>query len=241
MSKISYEQVKSDIESFKWTLLSTEYKNLKTGLQVLCPNNHPLNITYDEWRKSSTHECPLCSKQPFVKVNEKNIKKKGYRILGLDQSTHLTGWALFENNKLINYGAWEAPGIKSTERISEIKNWLSYMCEKFQVHAVALEDIQLQKMEDGKEAVLTFKKLAHLQGVLKNYCYENSIPYLIIPPGTWRTHNNIKGRTRTDQKKNAQLKVQSIYEIKVTTDEADAILLTRYAASLHQQQEVIEF
>jgi hypothetical protein len=27
------------------------------------------------------------------------------------------------------------------------------------------------------DAVLTFKKLAHLQGVLKNYCYELGLPY----------------------------------------------------------------
>jgi len=77
------------------------------------------------------------------------------------------------------------------------------MIDSWNPSIVVFEDIQLQKFGDGEEAVLTFKKLAHLQGVLKNYCYENNIPYFIIPPGTWRTHNNIKGRTRTDQKKNA--------------------------------------
>ena len=41
---------------------------------------------------------------------------------------------------------------------------------------VIFEDIQLQVF-DGGEQVITFKKLAHLQGVLKNYCYENEITF----------------------------------------------------------------
>jgi hypothetical protein len=58
---------------------------------------------------------------------------------------------------------------------------------------------------DGGEsaAVTTYKKLAHLQGVLKNYCYENGVPYLIVPPATWRNFSNIKGKNRTDRKRSA--------------------------------------
>ncbi len=71
------------------------------------------------------------------------------------------------------------------------------MIQSWQPDLVALEDIQLQKFENG-EAVTTYKKLAHLQGVLKNYCYENGFVYKIIPPATWRHHSEIKGKTRTD-------------------------------------------
>lgn len=245
MSTIKYIDVKKDIESNNWSLISTEYKNLKSDLELKCPNNHIVKITYEDWRKSSNHECPICIKQPFIKLNEKNIRKKGQRILALDQSTHISGWSLYENGQLINYGSWEATEQKSTARISSIKAWVAYMIEKFSIDTLILEDIQLQKFtkEQGGEevAVLTYKKLAHLQGVLKNYCYENGIIYDIVSPATWKSYNNIKGKTRSDQKKSAQLRVEAIFDIKASSDESDAILIGRYAAAQQNSMQLIQF
>ena len=115
------------------------------------------------------------------------------------------------------------------------------MIDEWKPDEVILEDIQLQRFEGQGEAVTTYKKLAHLQGVLKNYCYENGIPYKVVPPATWRTHTNIKGKTRTDKKRNAQLKVQSLYEVNVTQDEADAILICKWAADDHKNNDTITF
>lgn len=244
MSKINYKDVKQSIEGAGWTLISKEYVNLKTGLELLCPNGHQINLTYEEWRKDTKHECPLCIKQPIKKINEKSPRKKGQRILALDQSTHISGWSVYEDDKLLNYGEWTAPGNNSTERIYEIKNWVIYMVKKFSIDFLILEDIQLQKFssEQGGEfaAVLTFKTLAHLQGVLENLCYEKGIPYIIISPATWKSYNHIRGKTRTDQKKSAQLRVQEIYDIKVDTDTSDAILIGRWA-SKQLKQEIVEF
>lgn len=240
MGKIKYEEVKQSIEDAGWKLISKEYVNLKTDLLALCPKGHEVHFPFEDWRRNVV-ECQCCNYQPFKKINEKPKRKNGYRILAFDQASICSGWSCFDQDRLINYGSWTSHGTKSTERIAQTKAWFASMINQHNPDLIVLEDIQLQKFGDGEEAVLTFKKLAHLQGVLKNFCYENNFSYLIVAPGTWRTHNGIKGRTRTDQKKNAQLKVQSIYEIKVSTDEADAILLGRYAASLHQQQEVIEF
>jgi 5-bromo-4-chloroindolyl phosphate hydrolysis protein len=39
-TRIKYEDVKHDIESKGWTLVSDSYKNLKTDLELTCPNNH---------------------------------------------------------------------------------------------------------------------------------------------------------------------------------------------------------
>lgn len=67
------------------------------------------------------------------------------------------------------------------------------MIQKWKPDEVVLEDIQLQKFGE-QEAVVTYKKLAHLQGVLKNYCYESGIPYKVVSPSTWRTFSDIKGK-----------------------------------------------
>ena len=118
------------------------------------------------------------------------------------------------------------------------------MIKKYNPDVVLLEDIQLQKFQvNGNEgdAVLTFKKLAHLQGVLKNYLYENGIPYEVVSPSTWRSYSEIKGKTRSDKKRNAQLKVEKLFNVKCTQDEADAILIGRYGARNHQKNEIITF
>lgn len=240
MSKIKYEEVKQSIEDAGWTLVSKEYINLKTDLIAFCPLGHEVHFPFDQWRKGKV-TCAVCEHQPFKKINELPKKKEGYRILGFDQASITSGWSIFDDNRLINYGSWSSHGSKSTERIAQTKAWVASMIEQHKPDIVYLEDIQLQKFEDGETAVLTYKKLAHLQGVLKNYCFENGIPYDIVPPNTWKSYNNIKGKTRSDQKKSAQLRVKALYELDVTQDEADAILIGRYAAAQHNSMKIIEF
>jgi hypothetical protein len=82
------------------------------------------------------------------------------------------------------------------------------MIENWKPDEVVFEDIQLQKGTNtetfnGDMGVTTYKKLAHLQGVLMNYCYEKKITFRIAAPATWRTHSDVKGRYRTDKKKSA--------------------------------------
>lgn len=116
------------------------------------------------------------------------------------------------------------------------------MVDKWSPDKVILEDIQLQKFgEANNEGVITYKKLAHLQGVLSNYFYERKIPFEIIAPSTWRSFSEIKGKTRTDKKKNAQLKVKRFYDVSVTQDEADAILIGRCGAHKSNANKIIEF
>lgn len=239
--RITYEEVKESIESKGWTLQSDSYKNLDTGLTVLCPQGHQVSITYGDWRKTKDYDCPICIRQPIKKINDKIPKKKsGFRILALDQATGTSGWAVMDDKTLINYGDWSTSANHSTGKISQVKAWLDYMVQTVNPDQIILEDIQLQKF-DGGEAVLTYKKLAHLQGVLKNYCYEKGIPYKIIPVATWRQYSDIKGKTRTDRKHSAQLRVKAIYDIDVTQDQADAILIARCAAAESSANTMITF
>lgn len=119
------------------------------------------------------------------------------------------------------------------------------MIQNWQPDQVVIEDIQLQKFKSSNgmegDAVVTFKKLAHLQGALKNYFYEIGIPYKVVPPATWRAYSDVKGANRTDKKKNAQIKIKRFYDISVTQDEADAILIGRWAAHEHKANDVISF
>lgn len=78
---------------------------------------------------------------------------------------------------------------------------------------------------------MTFKQLAQLQGALVIAVKEelNTDPELILA-STWKSFNKIKGRGRVEQKRNAQERVKELFDIKVTQDEADAILIGRNAS-----------
>jgi Holliday junction resolvasome RuvABC endonuclease subunit len=197
-------------------------------------------LSLDKWRRKPI--CPLCSQNPHFSVDCRPVKKTGFRVLAFDQATITSGWSVYDSGHLIKYGKWQSEGNNHTERVSKTKQWVASMIENWHPDIVAFEDIQLQQLESGRnESVTTYKKLASLQGVLINYTYEKGIPFSVVPPGTWRNYNQIKGRSRSDQKKNAQIKVKTLFDINVTNDEADAILIGRYVDYVQSQSQMVEF
>ena len=54
------DYVKKDIESYKYKLLSTEYKNALTKLRILCLNGHIFEMSYGNFRFKK-YGCPKCS------------------------------------------------------------------------------------------------------------------------------------------------------------------------------------
>lgn len=196
-------------------------------------------MTFDYWRRHK--ECPICKSNRYYRMNDSAPKSKGFRILAFDQASGISGWSVYDDDELIKYGAQDSGVIYSTEKIMKTKSWVANMIQMWKPDLVIFEDIQLQKNERGEEQVLTFKILAHLQGVLQNYCYENGFIFKMVPPQIWRAHSKVKGSTRTDKKKSAQLIVKKLYDIKVTEDEADAILIGRWGVSDRKQNMMIQF
>ena len=229
--KLKYEDIKQEVVSLDWKLLSDSYTNLKTQMLFECPNGHENYYTMEYWRRHP--ECPICKSNKYFQMNDKAPKSKGFRILAFDQASIVSGWSVFDDNILIKFGHHESIGTSSVSRISKTKAWVASMIQMWKPDLIIFEDIQLQTF-DGNEQVIVFKKLAHLQGVLKNYCYETGNTYKIVPPATWRHYNKVKGRSRTDKKKSAQLIVKELYDLNVTQDEADALLIGRWA--VHDQE-----
>lgn len=239
MAKLKLEDIQKEVKEAGWELLSSSYTNLKTDMSFKCPEGHINYYSLEKWRHG--HKCITCNNNYYSNINTKAVKKKGYRILAFDQASITSGWSVFDNNELISYGKWTSEGSHSTERIGQTKYWVTSMIHAWNPNEVIFEDIQLQKLNNGGEAVLTYKKLAHLQGVLKNLVFEKGIPYRIVAPATWRSFNKIKGKARSDQKKNAQLKIKELYDVSVSQDEADAILIGKWAAYEHSQSTIIMF
>ena len=210
------DAAKDEVSALGWALLATEYKNLDTIMDFQCPEGHILQLTLKQWRKSPF--CGICNHNSIIKEKKKNSQ----RIIALDNATHITGWAVFDNKDLTSYGKYTTKSSETSDRILEMGDWLSNLLEKWEPNTIIFEDIQQQNN------VTTFKVLAKLQGVLEYVSKKHEIEYYIIPPATWKHNAGVTGKSRVDQKKSAQLIVQRLYNIQTTQDESDAILLGKY-------------
>lgn len=230
MSKIKIQDINEALASSGWKCISTdeEYQNLDSELLFICDEGH--NV-YSSWKKIRAHQkCPICEKNIYKNMSKNApIKKQGRRILALDQSTKITGYAVFEGDKLISYGTYVTNANDQGERISELKMWLCSMIEKWQPDEVGLEGIQYQP----EVGVVTFETLARLQGGLMLSLTEWKIPYRICPTNTWRANCKVKGRTRIEKKRSMRFIIKDKYDVSVTEDEADAVGIGMYMVNTY--------
>ena len=64
------------------------------------------------------------------------------RVLALDAATGTTGYAIFDDKKLVDYGTYTATEFAdSTGRINDVKHWLLSVIEKTKPDAIGVENI----------------------------------------------------------------------------------------------------
>lgn len=146
------------------------------------------------------------------------------KILALDQSSRVSGWAVFDDGELIEYGKIDlSKESQIGERLHKLRQLIFNMIKELNIDKVILEDIYM----DGQKInnIQTFKVLAEVFGVLFELCIDLNIPVEAVLAGTWKSTLNIKGKTRPEQKRAAQTWVQENYNIKASQDEVDAICI----------------
>lgn len=108
--KYTYEEIKKYIESFEYTLLSTEYKNNKGKLLIKCPNGHIWETKYNSFQQG--HRCPICNiskgEQRIINyLNNENIEyvfqKEFEDLLGVGNGLLSYDFYLPQYNLLIEY------------------------------------------------------------------------------------------------------------------------------------------
>lgn len=146
-------------------------------------------------------------------------------LLSLDQSSRITGWSVFADGALKDYGKFNAEnaGTAIGKRLIYIQQQLKELIEKYQIDEVVFEDIQMQA--NMVNNVQTFKVLAQVQGAIITLLEKLHIPYSLILASTWKSKLGIKGRARAEQKRNAQNWVINEYAVKPTQDECDSICI----------------
>ena len=129
MGRISIDEIKSSLSVDGWTLISEKYINLDSNLTYKCDKGHIVTAPWKQIRKDRI--CPTCMRER-LKVKEfkgKKKKKSEFRVLALDQATHYTGYAVFSNKDLIDYGTFEAKGDNEIERCAQVKQWMISLIE----------------------------------------------------------------------------------------------------------------
>ena len=88
---------------------------------------------------------------------------------------------------------------------------------------VVFENVQFQKNYG------TFQQLSQLQGLIMALLFERNIGFQYVESTAWRAFCGVKGKKRTEQKANAIQIVKDKFNLSVSDDEADAILIGFWA------------
>ena len=123
------------------------------------------------------------------------------RTLALDQASRITGWAVFDDGELYNYGKFTATQTDVGDRLHFIRKEVLGLIDKFDIEEVVFEDIQLQN--NVVNNVATFKALAEVFGVLHELFVDLKMPRTAVLSTVWKSSLGIKGKDRTAQKKAA--------------------------------------
>ena len=144
-------------------------------------------------------------------------------LLAIDQASVTSGYAVFKDGNLVDYGKFTFNDDVIAERLVKIRVKVLELIAEHDIDEVAFEDIQMQ----GNVAnnVQTFKVLSEVFGVISEVLQEKKMKYTVVMSGTWKSTLGIKGRTRPEQKRNAQEYVLQTYNVKAIQDVCDAICI----------------
>jgi len=73
--KLAYEEVRSRFEKEGYKLLSTEYKNAKSNLNVVCPQGHRWTTNMSNF--GSGRRCNVCQKKEIFSVSSEKFFRGG--------------------------------------------------------------------------------------------------------------------------------------------------------------------
>lgn len=204
------------------------YKNLTEPMDFICSNKHEFCSTVQAIR-SSRFKCPHCVGAESRKKTIRRLivpEKCGYRVVGIDNATNNIGLSIFDDGKLSFYSSYSFDG-ETHDRITKNRNFIvNTVLAEMKPDFVILEDIQQQAN------VNTFKTLSMLLGSTITALKNGDTPFETTLSVVWRNHFQIKGKTRIEKKAAAIKLVETMYQLKVNDDIAEAILLGKYAVDM---------
>ena len=147
-------------------------------------------------------------------------------ILSLDLSTKSSGFAIFENEKLKDYGCITAGSANLHKRIDKMIEELEKILQSYKIDKVFIEDIIPEDVR-GNQSV--FKALMYLQGFVMHLLDKYNIKDItFFTASEWRKKCGIhtgRGVVRESLKPKDKAFVKNEYGLQVNDDVADAICI----------------
>ena len=114
------------------------------------------------------------------------------RLLALDQASRTSGWSVFIDGKLEDWGHFTVDDDDIGERLHKIREFVAKKVADYGIDEIAFEDIQMQN--NVQNNVQTFKVLAEVFGIIYEFATAMEIPNTAVLAGTWKSMLGIKGR-----------------------------------------------
>lgn len=230
MGRLSDQEIKNLLLSRGYTAIDlSSYRNKDSKILVKCKEGHIFSSSLKELERPS-FQCPNCVGEKFNKqalLGQIPDKGENFRIIAFDQSSENIGVSIYDNGVLTYYDWYKISGKLDTR----LAKWFTFLNNKvipeWKPDYLVFEDIQYQK----DSGVVTFKTLAEVLGIACMTAELNNIPHTKILNKTWQAEFSIAGSNRVAQKKNVVERVRQYFNIEVTDDVGDAILIGRYAAN----------
>lgn len=158
------------------------------------------------------------------------------KILSLDQSTRVSGWSLFENNKYVCSGVVDMSksDLDTAERSFEMAKSLWKIIKKYKPDRLILEETSQQS--NAKVLIV----LSRLQGMIIGYAEAHGVKVHILLPTQWRAAlNYAQGPKvkRTELKKQSEDYVKENYGFNLSEDENEAICINEAAHKIYKFDE----
>ena len=164
-------------------------------------------------------------------------------ILAIDASTKSSGWAVYKENNLSDYGCITSSSADLFKRIHIMVDSIQEIVKNNNISKVILEEV---RPENGLSNIKTHKALMFLQGAIAMMLHDN-YPKIIIEylyPSEWRKSCKIKtgrGVVRETVKQRDVRFVEETFGIKVNDDIADAIGLGYAYLHPEGEEEIISW
>lgn len=237
MARLTHQQIYEEVQAAGYELIDdSKYTNMQSRIIIKCPQGHLIETCLADFRHPS-FTCPVCDKDVhFVNPSVVPFKGDAYRIIAFDQATEKFGLSIFDDGQLVFYSLYTFSG-DMLSRLTKIKKFISdIVIKEWKPDFVMMEDIQYQK-----NGILTFKVLAMLLGIIQVSCNEADVPFEAVSPNVWRKYAGTAGKDRRQEKLLSVAVVKEKYDIKVSDDIAEAILIGHYGARMHKKDPGMAF
>lgn len=161
------------------------------------------------------------------------------QVLSIDQAANLSGWAFWDNDKLMTHGVIKPipQSSRGGRRLASLRSQFSKLIDTHHPDVVVIED-PVGGDEDGigsKNNWKTMQVLCQVQGILEELIYEKGKQIEIVSPSSWQNTLGIHRRARSERKAGAAKYILDTYSITPSQDEIDAICIGAHYIITHQE------